>query len=175
MKKQWSLILIALLVSTYFLSCKNDSDAEWRDSNLSFIDKIGKQDGIKEISDTIFGKTGIYYKVLQEGTGKTPIGGNVVKVSYAGWLYKDTIDINKYANGTLDIDDSFDHSDNYKFTVGKSVIDGWSIAIQNMPVGSKWRIFIPYYLAYGTTGSGSIPAYSTLVFDISLKEIVSDN
>jgi FKBP-type peptidyl-prolyl cis-trans isomerase FklB len=44
-----------------------------------------------------------------------------------------------------------------------------------MPVGSKWRVYIPYYLAYGSSGSTSIPAYSTLIFDMKLLEITSEN
>jgi FKBP-type peptidyl-prolyl cis-trans isomerase FklB len=48
------------------------------------------------------------------------------------------------------------------------VVDGFSTALQNMHIGDRWLVYIPYTLGYGTTDSGTIPAYSTLVFDITL-------
>jgi len=176
MKKQWLIVIMSCLLSFGFTSCtSNDQDTEWRDENLAFLDKVSSQDGIKYINDSINGNPGIFYKVLKEGTGKTPIYGNIVEVSYAGWIYNDTIPMDHYMSGVLDEDEAFDSSNSYEFSFGGAVIDGWTLAIQYMPVGSKWRVFIPYNLGYGSSETTSIPAYSTLIFDIDFKKIVSDN
>jgi FKBP-type peptidyl-prolyl cis-trans isomerase len=173
MKKNRFLLLFACLVTLGFSSCTNN-DHEWRDNNLAFIDKIKSREGIHEIGDAKNGMTGMYYEVLSEGSGTAkPIIGNTVKVSYQGWLFNDSI--NYTPKHPLIEDEAFDSSDNYEFRVGSTVIDGWNLAIQQMPVGSKWRIYIPYYLAYGSVAQTNIPAYSTLIFDIYLREIVKDN
>ena len=54
------------------------------------------------------------------------------------------------------------------------VIKGWSEALTMMPVGSKWQLFIPYYLAYGNRSAGEIKPYSTLIFDVELVGIVKN-
>ena len=58
-----------------------------------------------------------------------------------------------------------------EFPVG-GVIPGWVEALQLMPVGSKWKLFIPQELAYGARGAGSIPPYSTLVFEVELLDVL---
>ena len=162
MKKNWIILLAFGFMALGFSSCSNNTaEIEWRDKNLSFFDNLKGQEGIFEIGDSINGHPGIYYKILTEGNGAHPIIGNVVKVAYEGWLYNDST--------------SFDDNDNYEFTVGRNVIEGWSLAIQSMPVGSKWRIYLPYYLGYGSTAQKDVPAHSTLIFDIYLKKIVSEN
>jgi len=164
--------LLLGLIAFGFASCSSNSDTTWRDNNLAFFDGLAGHSDIDTIGDPTNGYPGIYYKVLTTGTGKIPVIGNVVKVTYAGWLWNDTT---KY-NSPLALKTAFDYNQTgYSFTVGKGVIDGWSLAIQRMPIGSKWRVFIPYYLAYGSSGSSSIPAYSTLIFDIKLLSITSDN
>jgi len=164
--------LLIGLVSFGFISCSSNSDTVWRDDNLAFFDGLAQHSDIDTIGDPTNGYPGIYYKVLTRGTGATPIIGNVVKVTYAGWLWNDTT---KY-NSPLALTSAFDYNTiGFSCTVGKSVIDGWSLVLQRMPVGSKWRVFIPYYLAYGSSGSSSIPAYSTLIFDMTLKGITSEN
>jgi hypothetical protein len=162
------------LVSFGFLSCSSDSDAEWRDQNLSFFDNLKNYSDIHVIGDSVNGYPGIYYKVLKDTTGVIPIIGDSVNVYYAGWIINDTIAY----DDSLSLDDAFGYNvaKGYGFVVGSSnVIDGWNLAIQVMPVGSKWRIYIPYYLGYGTSGYSTIPAYSTLIFDITLRKIVAEN
>jgi peptidylprolyl isomerase len=162
MKKNWIISLILSFIAAGFSACSNNTDTEWRDANLAFIDNIKKVEGVHEIGDTINGYTGIYYQVLKEGTGVKPIIGNKVNVAYEGWMYNTTT--------------SFDKNDNYDFTVGNtSILNGWNIAIQYMPVGAKWRIYIPYNQGYGTSAKSNIPAYSTLVFDLYLRKINSVN
>lgn len=164
--------LLLGLITFGFYSCSTDEDAQWRDDNLAFFDSLGDNSDVLAVGDSINGFPGVYYKVLEAGTGEVPIIGNLVKVSYAGWLWNDTT---KY-NSSLALDDAFD-SNQIGFTcrVGSGVIDGWSVVLQRMPVGAKWRVFIPYYLAYGAAGSSSIAPYSTLIFDMKLLEITSDN
>ncbi|HET9570780.1 MAG TPA: FKBP-type peptidyl-prolyl cis-trans isomerase [Bacteroidales bacterium] len=160
------------LVSFGFVSCSSNSDTVWRDDNLRFFDSLAKHSDIQTLGDSINGYPGIYYKVLTPGTGTIPVVGNVVKVAYAGWLWNDTV---KY-NSPLALKNAFDYNmSGLQVKVGTGVIEGWSLVLQRMPVGSKWRVYIPYNMAYGSSGSSSIPAYSTLIFDMTLLEISSDN
>jgi len=171
MKKNCFILLVSCFVAFGFSSCSN-SNQNYRDENLAFIDNIKNREGIHELlTDSV--STGIYYEVLKTGTGALPIQGNVVSVTFQGWKYNDTI--NYTANHPLLEEEAFDSSDKYQFTVGGDVIDGWNLALQQMPVGTKWRIYVPYYLGYGTSGTTNIPAYTTLIFDIYLREIVSEN
>ncbi len=164
--------LLLGLVALGFASCTTNSDTTWRDNNLAFFDGLAAHSDLQVIGDSVNGYPGIYYKVLTPGTGDTAIVGNVVKVTYAGWMWNDTT---KY-NSPLALKNAFDYNQTgFYCTVGSGVIDGWSLVLQRMPVGAKWRVFIPYYLAYGSQGSGSIPAYSTLIFEMTLKEITSEN
>jgi len=174
MKKIWLFLLVCSSVALGLSSCSDNSEDEYRDKNLAFYNSLKNISGMHEIGDSINGYPGIYYQIINEGTGAKPIIGNKVNVSYAGWTYNDTIDYSKTKCVLLE-SEAFDYSHDYDFTVGSKVIDGWSLAIQYMPVGSKWRLFIPYDLAYGSTAQTNIPAYSTLIFDISLKEVTSDN
>lgn len=170
MKKNCFILLVSCFVAFGFSSC-TDADQNYRDENLAFMDNIKNREGVHEIiTDSV--STGMYYEVLKTGTGELPIQGNVVSVAYQGWKYNDTI--NYTAKHPLLETEVFDSSDKFDFRVGGDVIDGWNLAIQKMPVGSKWRVYIPYYLGYGTSGTTNIPSYSTLIFDIYLREIVSE-
>jgi FKBP-type peptidyl-prolyl cis-trans isomerase len=153
--------MVSLLTMYGFTSCISNSDTEWRDANIAYLKKISTQPGIKVVGDSLNGYPGIYYEVLKEGNGVRPVRGNVVNVAYKGCLYNDTT--------------AFDSSLDYDVRIGTKVIEGWSLALENMHVGDKWRVYIPYNLGYGSTGTTDIPAYSTLIFEIYLKELVSDN
>jgi FKBP-type peptidyl-prolyl cis-trans isomerase len=164
MKKQWLVYVLSGLLCPIFFSCiSEDNDIKWRDNNLAFMEEVSNREGILVIGDSLNGFPAIYYEVIQSGdsTSKRPIIGNIVRMAYEGWLYNDTT--------------SFDSDDDYQFRVGSSTIDGWSIVVQNMRVGDSWRVYIPYHLAYGSSASGSIPAYSALIFNLHLIEITSDN
>lgn len=172
MRKLGIAALLIGLVSFGFISCSSDSDKVWRDDNLAFFDGLAQHSDVDTIGDPTNGYPGIYYKVLTPGTGQIPVIGNIVKVAYAGWMYNDTL---KY-DSPLPLKSAFDYNQTgFTCTVGTGVIDGWSLVLQRMQVGAKWRVYIPYYLAYGSSGSSSIPAYSTLIYDMTLKEITSDN
>ena len=164
--------LLLGLVAFGFASCTTNKDTTWRDDNLAFFDGLANHSDLHVIGDSINGYPQIYYQVLKSSTDSIPVIGNVVKVTYAGWLWNDTT---KY-NSPLALKNAFDYNQSgFTCTVGTGVIDGWSLVLQRMPVGSKWRVFIPYYLGYGSSGTSSIPAYSTLIFEITLKEITSEN
>jgi len=174
MKKFWIYLLAICSVAIAFSSCSEDSADKWRNDNLAFYNRIKKVPNVHAIGDSINGYSGVCYQIIKEGSGeKLPIFGNVVNVSYTAWIYNDTI---SYENvPELKTDDAFNSDSDYDFKIGGDVIEGWNIAIQYMSVGDKWRIFIPYYLGYGNFDNSNVPAYSTLIFDIELKEIVSDN
>jgi FKBP-type peptidyl-prolyl cis-trans isomerase FklB len=105
--------------------------------------------------------SGLQYEVVKMGTGQKPTSQNTVKVNYAGTL----IDGNEF-------DSSAKNKGPVTFPVS-GVIPGWTEALQLMPVGSKFKLFIPANLAYGATGAGDvIKPFSTLIFNVELLEIV---
>jgi FKBP-type peptidyl-prolyl cis-trans isomerase len=104
--------------------------------------------------------SGLQYKVLEEGTGPKPNPGDMVTVNYRGTLL----------NGS-EFDNSYKRGQPASFAVGQ-VIRGWTEALQLMPVGSKWQLFIPSDLAYGPRGAGpGIGPNSTLIFEVELLSI----
>jgi FKBP-type peptidyl-prolyl cis-trans isomerase len=103
--------------------------------------------------------SGLQYQVLRAGEGPRPGPTSTVRLHYRGTLIDGT-----------EFDSSYG-GEPAVFSVG-GVIDGFSEAIQLMPVGSHWRIFIPSDLAYGPSGSGPIGPNETLVFELELLEIV---
>ena len=94
----------------------------------------------------------------------SPMLTSTVDVKYIGRLYNDVPFDSSFTN-TASYGDSL-----FRTTPGE-VIQGWTIALMNMRVGDSARIIIPYMLGYGASGSGSIPPYSTLVFDVKLVDI----
>lgn len=105
--------------------------------------------------------SGLQYQVLTPGTGAKPTASDKVKCHYHGTLI----------NGAV-FDSSVERGEPATFGVSQ-VIPGWVEALQLMPVGSKWRLFIPSNLAYGENGAGeAIEPNSALVFDVELLDIV---
>lgn len=104
--------------------------------------------------------SGLQYQVITQGTGPKPTSNDQVKCHYIG----------SFVDGT-EFESSYKNGQPATFTVG-GVIRGWTEALQLMPVGSKWKLFIPSELAYGDNDNGPIPAGSTLVFQVELLEIV---
>lgn len=104
--------------------------------------------------------SGLQYQVLKEGKGKKPLATDTVKAAYKGTLL----------NGT-EFDNSDKHGGPASLNLGR-VIPGWTEALQLMPVGSKWRLFIPSELAYGEQGGPGGPN-STLIFEVELLDIES--
>jgi len=104
--------------------------------------------------------SGLQYKILTAGTGPKPTASDTVVCNYRGTLI----------NGT-EFDSSYKRGQTATFGVGQ-VIKGWTEALQLMPVGSKWQLFIPSSLAYGERGAGAeIGPHATLIFEVELLSI----
>jgi FKBP-type peptidyl-prolyl cis-trans isomerase len=103
--------------------------------------------------------SGLQYKVVTTGTGPKPTAADTVVCDYRG----------TFIDGT-EFDSSYKRGQTASFGVTQ-VIQGWTEALQLMPVGSKWQLFIPANLAYGPGGRPGIPPNSTLIFDIELHSI----
>lgn len=107
-------------------------------------------------------ESGLQYEVLETGTGPIPGASATVRTHYHGTLISGKV-----------FDSSYDRGEPAEFPVN-GVISGWTEALQLMPVGSKWKLHIPYQLAYGERGAGAdITPYAALVFEIELLEIVA--
>ncbi len=130
---------------------------EWKKQNEDFMAQIATQPGVQKLSD------GVYYEVLEEGTGEIPADTCRVEVDYEGKLITDTI-----------FDSSYKRGEPAKFLCSQ-VVPGWREALTHMPVGSKWKVYIASDKGYGERGSGAIQPFSALVFTIDLKDIVVNN
>lgn len=121
----------------------------------NFLAENAKRDGV------VTTESGLQYEVLTAGEGAKPTADSTVRTHYHGTLI----------NGSV-FDSSYDRGQPAEFPVG-GVIKGWTEALQMMPVGSKWRLYVPHSLAYGEQGAGgAIAPYSTLVFDVELLDIL---
>lgn len=106
-------------------------------------------------------ESGLQYEVITEGTGDIPTSDKQVRVHYHGQL----------TDGTV-FDSSVQRGQPAEFPV-TGVIAGWVEALQLMPVGSKWKLYIPQDLAYGERGAGAaIPPFAALVFEVELLDIL---
>ena len=105
-------------------------------------------------------ESGLQYKIIKQGKGKVPTDKNTVKVHYKGTLIDGT-----------EFDSSYSRNEPSSFPV-TGVIKGWTEALTMMPVGSKWELYIPQDLAYGSRNQSKIKPFSTLVFEVELLEIV---
>ena len=120
-----------------------------------FMAEIAKKEGVKQIEES-----GVYYEVLTEGNGQIPADTSFVKVKYEGTLIDGTV-----FDGNMDSDKPMTFRCN-------QVIPGWTLALTHMPVGSKWKVYIPQEMAYGEREAGAvIKPYSTLVFVIDLVSV----
>ncbi len=121
---------------------------------MAFLELNKAKEGVQVLP------SGLQYKVIKEGTGKTPTADDKVKTHYRGTLI----------NGT-EFDSSYKRNKPAEFPV-KGVIKGWTEALLLMKEGSKWQLYIPPNLAYGERGRPGIPPNSTLIFEVELLEVV---
>jgi FKBP-type peptidyl-prolyl cis-trans isomerase FklB len=128
--------------------------ADNKKAGEDFLAENAKKEGVVTLP------SGLQYKVITEGKGAIPADSNVVTVNYRGTL----------VDGT-EFDSSYKRNEPFKTHV-KQVIKGWTEALQLMPVGSKWELYIPADLAYGARETGGqIKPFSTLIFEIELLSI----
>jgi len=132
---------------------KKEGAANLAESN-AFLEENKKKEGVKVLP------SGLQYKVLQEGSGRTPAETDQVKTQYRG----------TFINGD-EFDSSYKRGEPAQFRVN-GVIKGWTEALLLMKEGAKWQLFVPPDLAYGERGRPSIPPNSMLIFEIELVEVV---
>ncbi len=138
-----------------YLAQKNLSQFEENvKAEEAFLKKNREKDDVKELP------SGLQYMVLEEGDGPVPSATDRVTTHYHGTLLDGTV-----------FDSSVKRGEPATFPVN-GVIEGWQQALQKMPVGSKWRLFVPSNLAYGERGAGDlIKPYSMLIFEVELLSI----
>lgn len=103
--------------------------------------------------------SGLQYEVITQGTGPKPLATDTIVFHYIG----------KFVDGT-EFDNSYKRGTPLEWEAGK-LIQGWTEALVMMPVGSKWKLFIPYQLGYGLMGNQGIPGGAALIFDVELLGI----
>ena len=141
---------------TYLTRAEKDKTAVIRKQGLAFLAANKNKPGVKVLP------SGLQYQVIKEGTGAKPTLSDKVKVHYHGTLIDGTV-----------FDSSVDRGTPITLSVN-GVIAGWTEALQLMPAGSKWKLFIPSDLAYGDRDTGGpIKGGSTLIFDVELISIES--
>ena len=172
MKKILSLAMAALLLAG-MASCNNSSSNETTTEEATpdygqqikdnktigreFMEQNAKNDSVVQT------QSGLQYMVLKEGTGAKPGPTDEVTVHYTG----------KLLDGTV-FDSSVDRGEPATFPLDK-VIAGWTEVLQLMSEGSKYRLFIPSELAYGSKGTQNILPNSTLIFDVELIKVEKKN
>ena len=123
--------------------------AKAKEEGEKFLAENAKREGVKVTA------SGLQYEVLEATLGQKPKATDTVKVHYEGTLIDGTV-----------FDSSYKRGESISFPLN-GVIKGWTEGLQLMSVGSKYKFFIPYQLAYGESGAGaSIPPYAALIFTV---------
>ncbi len=142
------------ILNHYFSNIEAQKSAPAKVEGEEFLVKNAQREGVVSLN------SGLQYEVIKSGNGEKPKATNKVKCHYHGTLI----------NGTV-FDSSVERNEPAVFPVN-GVIQGWVEALQMMNVGSKWRLFIPPHLGYGTRGAGGvIGPDTTLIFDVELIAI----
>lgn len=143
------------IVNKYFGELEAKMNAANIEQGKAFLEENKKRPNVVTLP------SGLQYEVITEGKGKKPQATDQVKCHYEGTLI----------DGTL-FDSSIKRGQPAVFGVNQ-VISGWVEALQLMPEGSKWKLYIPSELAYGAQGAGEmIPPHSTLVFEVELIKVI---
>ena len=143
------------VLNDYFTKLQEEQTAAVKAEGEAFLAENAKKEGVNVLP------SGLQYQVLTEGNGKKPSATDRVQCHYEGTLIDGTI-----------FDSSIKRGEPAVFGVNQ-VIKGWVEALQLMQEGAKWRLYIPYDMAYGEHGAGEmIPPYSALIFDVELIKVL---
>ena len=143
------------VVNDQFQKLSEQAYAKMKEEGEAFLAANSKKEGVVTLP------SGLQYEVLVEGNGKQPTATDRVQCHYEGTLI----------DGTL-FDSSVKRGEPAVFGVTQ-VIPGWVEALQLMKEGAKWRLYIPYQMAYGEHGAGEmIPPYSALIFEVELIKVL---
>lgn len=126
---------------------------EYKKENEEFLANNKSKEGIKVT------ESGLQYRIIKEGKGEVPTKNSRVKVHYKGTMIDGT-----------EFDSSYERKEPTTFRADQ-VIKGWTEALTMMPVGSKWELYIPQELGYGSREAGKIKPFSTLIFEVELISI----
>ena len=146
------------LLNQFFTKMEEEAKAEFaqvREAGEKFLEENAKRQNVVTLP------SGLQYEIITEAIGQKPVATDKVKVHYHGTLIDGTV-----------FDSSVERGEPIEFPLS-NVIKGWTEGVQLMPVGSKFKFYIPYQLAYGEHGKGQMIApYSALIFEVELLEIV---
>ncbi len=145
---------INMILNNYMLQKQKELADEMSKAGREYLEKNAERSEVTSLP------SGLQYEIIKEGDGPKPGPTDKVTTHYHGMLIDGTV-----------FDSSVERGEPATFPVN-GVIKGWQEALVLMPTGSKWRLYIPYYLAYGERGAGGkIGPYATLVFDVELLSI----
>lgn len=128
-------------------------DKQYKRENERYLIDMAKEEGVYAL------ECGVFYRIIEDAGGPKPRSTSSVIVDYEGRLINDEV-----------FDSSYERRKPSQFKV-TDLIKGWREALKKMPCGSTWEIYIPYDMGYGTRPMGKIPAYSTLIFKVSLLDV----
>ena len=142
-------------INDFFNKLTEEKYGKTKESGIAFLEENKKRQGVVTLP------SGLQYEIINAGLGKKPTAADRVQCHYEGTLIDGTV-----------FDSSIKRGQPAVFGVSQ-VIAGWVEALQLMGEGSKWRLYIPYDLAYGANGAGEmIPPYSALIFDVELIKVL---
>ena len=142
------------IIEEFFKSKQELTAKKAQGEGAAFLAENAKREGVISL------ESGLQYEILTEGNGHIPTINDKITAHYHGTLIDGTV-----------FDSSVDRGEPASFPVN-GVIAGWTEALQIMPVGSKWKLYVPSDLAYGERGAGQIIGpYSTLIFEVELLSI----
>ena len=142
------------VLNTFFQELEQKIAGAAKEAGEKFLAENAKREGVKVT------ESGLQYEILEPSLGQKPKATDTVRVHYEGTLIDGTV-----------FDSSYKRGESITFPLN-GVIKGWTEGLQLMSIGSKYKFFIPYQLAYGERGAGaSIPPYAALIFTVELLGI----
>ncbi len=147
---------VGLYLNIFFKEKEKEKHAATIKEGENFLKKN------KERKDVTTTSSGLQYEIIKKGDGAIPKAEDKVKVHYKGYFINGDVFDSSYKRGKASV-----------FPV-TGVIKGWIEALQLMPTGSKWKLYIPYNLGYGERGNTNIKPYTMLIFDVELISIETE-